>query len=178
MYQVLKRRDRAIFADPDGGYLSKLYDPRFGDVILNPFDARSAKWNPLLDVDNAYEADLLANALIPGESEWNSYARTFLAAVIRQCKAKGVKDPAELWRLVSVASSDELRELLQGTAAQPFLEPDNGRMFGSLRSVASNAIARSSTSMRSRDRASRCGRGCGTAKASSSCRTRPSRSRP
>ncbi len=141
MYQVLKRGDRAIFADPDGGYLSKFYEPRSGDVILNPFDARSAKWNPLLDVDNAYEADLLAKALIPGESEWNSYARTFLAAVIRQCKARGVKDPAELWRLVSVATSDELRELLQGTAAQPFLEPDNGRMFGSLRSVASNAIA-------------------------------------
>ena len=77
MYQAIKRRDRAIFADPDGGYLAKFYDPRFGDVILNPFDARSAKWNPLLDVDNAYEADLLAKALIPGESEWNSYARTF-----------------------------------------------------------------------------------------------------
>ena len=141
LYQAIKRGDRAIFADPDGGYLSKLYDPRFGDVILNPFDARSAKWNLFLDVDNAYEADLLAKALIPGESEWNSYARTFLAAVVRQCKANGVKDAAELWRFVSVASSDELRGLLQGTAAQPFLEPDNGRMFGSLRSVASNAIA-------------------------------------
>lgn len=57
-------------------------------MILNPFDARSAKWNPLLDVDNAYEADLLAKALIPGESEWNNYARTFLAAVIRQCKGR------------------------------------------------------------------------------------------
>ena len=88
MHQALKRGDRAIFADPDGGYLSKFYEPRAGDVILNPFDARSAKWNPLLDVDNAYEADLLAKALIPGESEWNSYARTFLAAVIRQCKAR------------------------------------------------------------------------------------------
>ena len=104
-------------------------------------NARSAKWNPLLDVDNAYEADLLAKALIPGEIEWKSYARTFLAAVVRQCKANGVKDPAELWRLVSVATSDELRELLRGTAAQPFPEPDNGRIFGSLRSMASNAIA-------------------------------------
>lgn len=35
------------------------------------------------------EADLLAKALIPGESEWNSYARTFVAAVVRQCKAAG-----------------------------------------------------------------------------------------
>ena len=30
---------------------------------------------------------------------------------------------------------------MQGTAAPPFLQPDNGRMFGSLGSVASNAIA-------------------------------------
>ena len=141
MHQALDRGDRAVFADPDGGYLSRFYDPSRGDVILNPVDARSAKWDPFKDVENAYEADLLAKALIPGESEWNSYARTFTAAVIRQCKAKGETDPAELWRLVAVASSDELRELLQGTAAQPFLEPDNGRMFGSLRSVASNAIA-------------------------------------
>ena len=66
---------------------------------------------------------LLAKALIPGESEWNGYARTFVAAVIRQCKATKRTDPAELWRLVAVASTDELLELLQGTAAQPFLEP-------------------------------------------------------
>ena len=39
LYQAIKRGDRAIFADPDGGYLTKLYDPHFGDVILNPFDA-------------------------------------------------------------------------------------------------------------------------------------------
>ena len=42
---ALKRGDRAIIADPDGGYLSRFYDPSRGDVILNPFDTRSAKWN-------------------------------------------------------------------------------------------------------------------------------------
>ena len=46
------------------------------DVILNPFDVRSAKWNPLRDVDNAYEAALLAKAPILGDGAWNSYART------------------------------------------------------------------------------------------------------
>ena len=112
MNQALDRGDRAVFADPDGGYLSRFYDPSRGDVILNPFDARSAKWEPFKDDENAYEADLLAKALIPGESEWNSYARTSTAAVIRQRKARGETDPAELWRLMAVASSDELREPL------------------------------------------------------------------
>jgi type IV secretory pathway TraG/TraD family ATPase VirD4 len=61
--------------------------------------------------------------------------------VLRQCMARGEVDSAELWRLVAVASTDELRTLLAGTAAQPFLEADNARMFGSIRSVATSAIA-------------------------------------
>lgn len=46
----------------------------------------------------------------------------------------------ELWRLIAVASSEELRVLLAGTPAQPFLDPDNARMFGSLRAIAVSAM--------------------------------------
>lgn len=143
--QALARGDRAVIADPDGGYLSRFYDPGRGDVVLNPFDARSRVWDPFADLVQAYDADLLARALIPGETEWHAYARTFVAAVLKRCKqgghAGGEANGAEFWRLVSVASSDELRPLLAGTPAQPYLEPDNARMFGSLRSVASTAVA-------------------------------------
>jgi type IV secretory pathway TraG/TraD family ATPase VirD4 len=40
-----------------------------------------------------------------------------------------------------VASADELRPIVAGTPAQPFLDPDNARMFGSIRSVAGSAMA-------------------------------------
>lgn len=139
--QALARGDRAVIADPDGGYLSRFYDPGRGDVVLNPFDARSRLWDPFADLAQAYDADLLARALIPGETEWHAYARTFVAVVLKRCKQDGNADGAEFWRLVSVASSDELRPLVAGTPAQPYLEPDNARMFGSLRSVASTAVA-------------------------------------
>jgi type IV secretory pathway TraG/TraD family ATPase VirD4 len=46
-----------------------------------------------------------------------------------------------LWRLLSVASTDELRTLVVMTPAQPMLDPDNLRMFGSIRSVAVSAMA-------------------------------------
>ena len=42
VHGALLRGDRAVIADPDGGYLSRFYDPTKGDVILNPLDARSA----------------------------------------------------------------------------------------------------------------------------------------
>jgi hypothetical protein len=149
LHQALQRGDRAVIADPDGGYLASFYDRGRGDVILNPFDARSRKWSVFADIGSIQDADLMARSLIPdspiqggGSSrEWAGYARTFLSAVLRQCLARGETDSAEVWRLVAVASTDELRTLLAGTAAQPFLEADNARMFGSIRSVAASAIA-------------------------------------
>jgi Type IV secretion-system coupling protein DNA-binding domain len=38
---ALERGDRAVIADPDGGYVERFYDPKRGDVILSPFDQRS-----------------------------------------------------------------------------------------------------------------------------------------
>ena len=73
--------------------------------------------------------------------EWRGYARTFLTAVARRCRQAGRCDSRELWRLLAIASSDELRPIVAGTPAQPFLEPDNARMFGSIRSVATSAVA-------------------------------------
>jgi len=143
---ALRRGDRAVIADPDGGYAARFYDPYRGDVILNPFDERSVKWDPFAEIENPYDVEQLSSALIAaGEEaqarEWRGYARTFLSAVTKGCIRAEMRDLGELWRLVNVASTEDLRPIVAGTAAQPFLEPDSGRMFGSLRSVAISAIA-------------------------------------
>src|SRR4051794_7932604 len=38
---ALNRGDRAIIADPDGGYLNRFRDPARGDIVLNPFEPES-----------------------------------------------------------------------------------------------------------------------------------------
>jgi type IV secretory pathway TraG/TraD family ATPase VirD4 len=143
---ALKRGDRAVIADPDGGYAARFYDPYRRDVILNPFDARSVRWDPFAEIENPYDVEQLSSALIAaGEEaqarEWRGYARTFLSAVTKGCIRAEKRDLGELWRLVNVASIEDLRPIVAGTAAQAFLEPDSGKMFGSLRSVAISAIA-------------------------------------
>ncbi|MEP6886510.1 MAG: type IV secretion system DNA-binding domain-containing protein, partial [Gammaproteobacteria bacterium] len=143
---ALARGDRAVFADPDGGYLARFYDRYRGDVVLNPFERNSVKWDLFAEIQNSYDVEQLASGLIassddPSASEWRGYARTFLTAVVRRCHACGRRDIANLWRLLTMASIDELRPLLAGTPAQPFLDPDNSRMFGSIRSVTGSAIA-------------------------------------
>jgi type IV secretory pathway TraG/TraD family ATPase VirD4 len=143
---ALLRGDRAVVTDPDGGYLARFHDPGRGDVILNPFDWRSARWDPFAEVREPYDAEQLASSLIPSTEdasgrEWRGYARTFLAAVVRRCHEIGRHDAGELWRLIAMAPGMELRALVAGTPAQPFLEPENARMFGSIRSVAGSAAA-------------------------------------
>jgi type IV secretory pathway TraG/TraD family ATPase VirD4 len=142
---ALRRGDRAVIADPDGGYLARFHDPKRGDVILNPFDSRSMKWDLFGEIKNPYDFEQLARSLIPeggsADPVWQRYAQTFLSAVMREVHGTGVSDVAELYRLLTSAPLDELRVMLGGTPAQPFLESGNERMFGSIRSVAGSAVA-------------------------------------
>ena len=143
---ALARGDRALFTDPDSGYRARFYDPYRGDVILNPFEADSVKWDPFAEIHNSYDVEQLASGLIPNSEdasarEWRGYARTFFVAIARRCHQRGQCDASQLWRLLAIAPSRELRALVAGTPAQPFLEPENARMLGSIRSVAASAAA-------------------------------------
>jgi len=142
---ALSRGDRAIIADPDGGYLARFYDAARGDVILNPFDGESHKWDLFGEITNDYDVEQLARSLIPDgggsdSSTWSQYARTFFSAVVQQAIVAEARDDAELYRLVTSASTEELRVMLTGTPAGPFLEPGNEKMFGSIRSITSSAV--------------------------------------
>ena len=143
--QALTRGDRAVIADPDAGYLQRFYDQGRGDIVLNPFDSRSLKWNLFAEIHASYDVEQLARSLIPDheaqDRSWRSYARTFFTAVTRRAHEAGVKDVGELYRLLVVADAAELRTLLRGTPAQPFLEEHNSRMLDSIRSVASTAVS-------------------------------------
>jgi type IV secretory pathway TraG/TraD family ATPase VirD4 len=142
---ALARGDRVIVADPDAGYQQRFFNRYRGDIVLNPFDPLSVRWNPYGEINRSFDVEELTAGLVPASedpssNEWRSYARTFLAALIRRSRAEQ-RSLAELWRPIAMAPADELRSLVADTPAQPFLDPDNARMFGSIRSVAVSAIA-------------------------------------
>jgi Type IV secretion-system coupling protein DNA-binding domain len=142
---ALARGDRAVIADPDSGYMQRFYRPQRGDLVLNPFDKRSLKWDLFSEIKNPHDVDQLARSLIPDhdgqDRSWRSYARTFFTAVTRQAHEAGVREVDELYRLLVAGDTGELRELVRGTPAQPFLDEHNSRMFDSIRSVTSSAVA-------------------------------------
>jgi len=139
--KALARGDRAVIADPDGSYCARFLDEWRGDAVLGPFGG--ARWDPFSELREVYDAEHLAAALVAtsadaAAAEWREYARTLLAALLGRC-APAARGLAELWRLLAVASPQELRAVLAGTPAEPFLEPENARMFGSIRAIAVSA---------------------------------------
>jgi hypothetical protein len=136
---AIARSDRVVIADPDGSYARQFYDPTRGDVILNPFDSRAARWDLFAEIIKPHDADQLALSLIPdhpGEDRhWRAYARTVLTAMLRQFHSIGKQGLADLYRVVVLADKEILRDLLEGTPAAPFLEKDGGKFFHSVRSI-------------------------------------------
>ncbi len=141
---ALRRGDRALIADPDGGYLARFFDRGRGDLILSPFEPGGAKWDLFGEIREEYDIDQLALALIPDhegqDRSWRGYARTLFAAVTSQARAAGVSDVKSLFELLVVAKKTELATLVQGTPAQAFFEEHNDRMLDSIRSVLTSAV--------------------------------------
>lgn len=107
LHAALARGDRAVIADPDGGYLKRFHNADRGDVIINPFEPGSMKWDFLGEIATPYDVDQLARSLIPEsggpDRTWSAYARTFFTAVVQASMKAGIKDDAAIYRLVSKA---------------------------------------------------------------------------
>lgn len=137
---------RVVIADPDGGYLSKFYNPARGDLILNPFDARSIGWNLFEDVKERYDADGIAASLVPERqghnSEWSLYAQQLVSAAIAGLRRTRERPTtADLYVAVAAGAPADLAQLTSGTPAAPFFAPGNEKMLGSIRATAASALA-------------------------------------
>jgi type IV secretory pathway TraG/TraD family ATPase VirD4 len=61
--QIEDRGESAIVYDPAGEFVARFFREERGDVILNPFDARSPYWTPSSELRNPAEARTIAASL-------------------------------------------------------------------------------------------------------------------
>ncbi|WP_174279638.1 type IV secretion system DNA-binding domain-containing protein [Sphingomonas bacterium] len=138
--QVERRGQHAFVHDVDGGYVARYYRPERGDLILNPFDARCAYWNPFSDVRSASDADRLAGFIVAkpaggsagGDDVWYDQARIVVAAVIRRLWEQGRGNVPELTRALRDMTPDELAELTRGTEAARVFQKDADKATASV----------------------------------------------
>lgn len=121
LLDIRRRGDRMIITDPDGGFLSRFYKP--GDVILNPYDARTQGWNFFNEVRNSYDFKSIMESVVPKSSsaeqeEWNGYGRLLLTETARKLAYMGSNNVRELFRWCTIAEPDDLKAFLEGTDAE------------------------------------------------------------
>jgi len=137
--QVERRGQHAFVHDVDGGYVARYYRPERGDLILNPFDARCAYWNPFDDVRSASDADRLAGFIVAkpggnatGDDVWYDQARLVVAVVIRRLWEQGRGNVPELTRALRDMTADELAALTSGTEAARVFQKDADKATASV----------------------------------------------
>jgi type IV secretory pathway TraG/TraD family ATPase VirD4 len=128
-YQIEARCEHALVYDPDGSAVARFYNSARGDIILNPFDARSARWEPFADVRSEADAMRLASFIVPKPANagdggtWYDQAREVTAAVIDRLRRDGRGNLDELAITMRTANAAALRDLVFGTAAARAFEP-------------------------------------------------------
>ncbi len=73
LMQIEERGETAIVYDPALEYLPQFYEPRRGDVILNPIDERCPFWMPGDEAPHEAEALTLAASLFPDQGRENRF---------------------------------------------------------------------------------------------------------
>jgi type IV secretory pathway TraG/TraD family ATPase VirD4 len=71
---------------------------------------------------------------------WTEYGRTLFSAIVQTAIDTNTRSDAELLQLLIDEPVEDLRLMLAGTSAAPFLAEGNERMFGSIRSVVTSAV--------------------------------------
>lgn len=115
------RGDRVIAFDPNGELFSKF--GREGDVLLNPYDARTKGWSFFNEIRNDYDFKRYTLSIIPkskdaGAEEWRGYARLLFQETARKLAMMDSPSIEELFRWTTIAEPKDLKKFLAGTAAE------------------------------------------------------------
>ena len=131
---IRKEGKRAIVYDTAGTFVEKFYRQGI-DTLLNPLDARTARWSPWVDVPRDYHYDQIAESTIPdksGDPFWAKAARGTLVAVLRKlAKQKHTFVSVLLDRLLRSKLKD-LAAFVSGTDAAAFISTEGERTSASI----------------------------------------------
>lgn len=138
---IRARGGRAVVYDKKGEFVEMFY--REGvDHILNPADSRSHQWTPWEEMAGPFDADWIAETLLPSsnsnsgsEKFFTSAARAVVSAALQNLYLDGPKSLLSLLRATAWNDLELLKELVAGTPAATYFNEDNERTLESIRST-------------------------------------------
>ena len=143
MADALTRGDRQVVADPESAALKTYFAD--GDVILNPFDPRCARWDLLAEIERPSDFAFLSSSLLPhlgqgDHDQWISYAQQLLAGALENFWTLKLGTSDDFIEMLASAKLGELRQLCIGTPAARYFEEGGERMLASILGTMAPAI--------------------------------------
>lgn len=143
MHTVRSRGDRMIVADPDGASMTLFWQP--GDIILNPLDRRSVRWDLLGEIKRPSDYKHLAQSILPytGDAkadEWMRHAQVIFAACMQTWHEGQLGTSDEFLQTLAIGGENKLRLLCQGTAAAAYFAEGGERMLTSIMGTLTPAL--------------------------------------
>lgn len=143
MRDALARGDRQVVADPESAALNMFGVE--GDIILNPFDARCARWDLLAEIERPSDFAFLSSSLLPhlgqgDHDQWISYAQQLLAGALENFWTLKLGTSDDFIEMLGCAKLGELRQLCVGTPAARYFEEGGERMLASIMGTMAPAI--------------------------------------
>lgn len=143
MADAIRRGDRQVVADPEGAAMSTFFQS--GDIILNPFDRRCARWDLLSEIEQPSDHAFIAQSLLPhlgtgDHDQWITYAQQLLAALIETWVGYESGTTSQFIAMLGTATIDELKERCADTPAARYFEKGGERMLASILGTLAPAI--------------------------------------
>lgn len=147
--RIADRGQSAVVLDPEREYVQEFYDPRRGDLILNPRDRRCPWWSPWEEFrKESFDTDVAALAAsmlpdLPNTFAENASARFFRESSRTLLEAIFHKVPEhQTERILQVLSlpREELRQTLAGTPAEPLIDPGAHEQGAGIVATAAGAV--------------------------------------
>ena len=145
MDTALARGDRMVVVDPDGSAMSRFWKP--GDVILNPYDARSAKWDLLAEIREESDYQFLAETVIPftgskDNDDWVRFAQEIFTACLTTWVKTDLGSSDAFYRAMATATTEQLAKLTEGSPAHRYFAAEKmlASIMGTLAPALSNLV--------------------------------------
>jgi hypothetical protein len=143
MGDALRRGDRQLVADPDGTAMTAFQAP--GDIVLNPFDVRCARWDLLSEIERPSDFAFIAGSLLPhlgqgDHDQWISYAQQLLAGAMENFWTLRLGSSDDFVTMLATARIGEFRQLCAGTPSARYFEEGGERMLASILGTLAPAV--------------------------------------
>lgn len=143
IFAALARGNRVFVADPDGGAMKHFYT--HDDIIMNPYDARSVKWDMFLEIEGPADYANLAATLLPlsGSTEsaqWENWAQDIFAVCVRNWHENDLGTTDEFTDMMASASNEQLEVLCRGIEAARVFKPGMEKILGGILQTLSGVI--------------------------------------